>query len=92
MPRFAKEKNPYSDLPEEFKDAIESGSDDELRRKVAEVAFAEQENQRMKADDADLAEKKAAAKMAGEQYSDATKMNRLKIKYAHSVLEARGKV
>lgn len=92
MPRFKKDFNPYADLPEEFKDAIESGTDDEIRRRVAEVAFAEQENLRLKADDQDLAERKAAAKAAGEQYSDATKMNRLKIKYAHSVLEGRGKV
>lgn len=92
MARFKKDFNPYADLPEEYKDAVESGTDDEIRRRVAEVAFAEQENLRLKADDQDLAEKKAAAKGAGEQYSDATKMNRLKIKYAHSVLEGRGKV
>jgi hypothetical protein len=92
MGRPKKDANPFADLPEEFRAAIESGTEDEIRRRVAEVAFDEQENQRLKADDVDLQEKKAQAKQAGEQYSDGTKMNRLKIKYAHSVLEARGKI
>jgi predicted carbohydrate-binding protein with CBM5 and CBM33 domain len=89
---FKKDSNPFAALDEDFKTAIESGTDQEIRNKVSEVAFNEQENQRMKAEDIQLQEAKAAAKEAGEQYAEATKMNKLRIKYAFSVLDARGKV
>lgn len=92
MARPKKDSNPFAALDEDFRTAIESGTDDEIRRKVSDVAFNEQENQRMKAEDMQLQEAKAAAKEAGEQYSDASKMNKLRIRYAFSVLDARGKV
>lgn len=85
-------KSLFADLDQEFKTTIESFTDDEVRKRIAEVAIAEHENRVAKKNDVDLAEKLSAAKFAGEQYRDATKMNKLRIAYAHSILEGRGKV
>jgi hypothetical protein len=42
-------------------------------------------------EDQDLAEKKEAAKFAGEGYSETTKSNKLKRSYLYGILKARGK-
>jgi hypothetical protein len=91
MPKLKTEKDPFAALTDEFKDAVASSSPEEIMTRIAETAIAEQENQQAKTEDEDLAEKKAAATFAGEQYKEATKMNKLKIKYARRVLEDKGK-
>lgn len=85
-------KSPFSDLDTEFKDNVANMSDEDIKRRVAEVAISEHENRASKKKDVDLQEKQAAAKYAGEQYAEATKMNKLRIAYAHFILESRGKV
>ncbi len=92
MARPKKDKNPFEDLPDDFKEAIESASEVEIRNKVSEVAFNEQANLQAKKDDQDLAEAKERALEAGRKYKETSTMNRLKVKYAHSVLDGRGKV
>jgi len=87
-----KQKEPFADLSEEFKDKANSSTDEELKRIASETAFAQHENLVAQKDDQDLAEKKEQAKIAGEQYAQATKTNKLKIKYIYQLLEARGKV
>jgi hypothetical protein len=89
-PKLPKNNDPFKDLPPEFKDAIAASSPEEIRKRICEVALNEEENQRLKAEDQDLAEKKEAAKLAGEQYSDGTKSNRLKIKFMRRCLEDKG--
>lgn len=86
-----KKKAPFADLDQDFKDTVASMSDEEIKKRCAEVALAEHENREAKKADTDLAEKLGAAKFAGEQYREATKMNKLRIAYAHFILEARGK-
>lgn len=90
--RGAKKKSPFADLDSEYKSTIENMTEEEIKKRISEVALNEHENVQAKKLDQDLNEKKAAAKMAGQQYADATKMNRLRIAYAHFILEARGKV
>lgn len=85
-------KNPFDDLPQDFKDAMENMSDEEIKQAMANVAISEQQNQDAKRDDQDLAEKLEAAKFAGEGYREASKMNKLKIKYGYSILDGRGKI
>lgn len=92
MARGFKKKEPFADLDQEFKETIDNMTDEDIKRRVSEVAIAEHENRANKAKDEDLAQKVASAKFAGEQYREATKMNKLRIGYAHAVLEARGKV
>lgn len=85
-------KSPFADLDQEFKDNVANMSDEEVKRRIAEVAINEHENREAKKKDVDLQDKMATAKMAGEGYRDATKQNKLRIAYAHMVLESRGKV
>ena len=92
MARGFKKKNPFDDLDKDFKTGIEDMSDEDIKKRVSEVAINEHENRAAQKKDQDLADKKAAVKYADEQYREGTKMNKLRIGYAHFILEARGKV
>jgi len=92
MARGFQKKSPFADLDSDFKTSIDSMSEEDIKRRVSEVAINEHENRAAKKKDQDLADKMAAVKFAGEQYREATKMNKLRIAYAHFILEARGKV
>lgn len=89
--RTRKNKDPFAELDPDFKNAVESMSEVELRHKIAEVAMNEADNKRLEKEDQDLAEKKELVKSAAEQYRSATKANVLRIGYCKSILEARGK-
>lgn len=89
---FGKKKSPFADLDNDFKTTIENMTEDEIRRKAAEIALNEHENREAKKKDLDLKQKQEAVKYAAAQYTENTKMNRLRIAYAHFILEARGKV
>ncbi len=84
-------KDPYADLPEEFRDKVESATDEQVMEMLGDVAKAEEYNRRLRDDDQDLQEKKAAYDMASEGYKEATKANRLKTRYLYDLLRARGK-
>lgn len=92
MARGFKKKVPFADLDQDFKDTIANMTDEDIRKRCAEVALNEHENRENKKKDLDLKEKQEAAKFAGAQYAEATKMNKLRIAYAHFILESRGKV
>lgn len=83
-------KNPFDAISEDWRAALESASETEVRAKISETALAEEENQDLKDQDQDLAAAKEQAKEAGAQYADATKINRLKIRYARQLLQSRG--
>ncbi len=84
-------KDPYSDLPEEFRNKVESATDEQVMEMLGDVAKAEEYNRRLKEDDQDLQEKKASYDMANEGYKEATKSNKLKTRYLYDLLRARGK-
>lgn len=84
-------KSPFSDLDQEYKDTVANLDEIEIKKRISEVALNEHENREAKKADQDLKEKLSAAKFAGAQYSEATKMNRLRIAYAHFILESKGK-
>ena len=84
-------KDPYSNLPNEFKEKVEAATDEGLVEILGEVAKNEELNRRNKEDDQDLNEKKAASDMAAEGYKEATKANRLKTRYVYDLLRARGR-
>lgn len=90
--KYQKKKSNFEELDDDFKTMIDSASEDEIRKKISDVALNEAQNQENKKQDQDLKEKKEAVKMASEQYKDATKANKLRIGYARSILEARGKL
>jgi hypothetical protein len=84
-------KGEFDDLPMDFKEAVEHLAPEEINMRIAEVAKSEVENLENKKADQDLAEKLAAAKEAGAQYRDATKQNKLKIRFMKRVLGDKGK-
>lgn len=85
-------KNEFEDLDSDFKTSIESATDEEIRKKIAQVALNEHENRANKGKDEDLKNAKDKAKEAGRQYAEATAANKARISYAHFILESRGKV
>lgn len=74
-------KDPFEDLPEDFKDAVTSASVNELKDKLSDVAKNEEANLAAKKADPDLAESKEAVKVASEGYREITKQNKLKRKF-----------
>ena len=84
-------KNPFEDLGPAFKELVEAMSDEDIKKKISEVAIDQHENLAAKKADMDLAEKKEIHDQAGLQYKEATKANVMRISYAYSVLESRGK-
>jgi hypothetical protein len=84
-------KDPYETLPDEFKTKVDGATDEQIIEFLGEVGKAEELNRRLKEDDQDLQEKKAAKEMAEEGYKEASKSNRLKTRYLYDILRARGK-
>ena len=68
---FAK-KAPFADLDQDFKDTVANMSEEEISKRISEVALNEHENRENKKKDMDLKEKQSAAKFAGAQYVEAT--------------------
>mgnify|MGYP001584744104 CR=1 FL=1 len=85
-------KDKYEDLHPTIKDAIDNGTEEEIRAKLAEVCLAQSYMNAQEEADIDLKEKKAAATEAGAQYSESKKAFKLITGYAHMTLRLRGKV
>lgn len=79
-------------LQEGLKEKLDGMSAEQLKAFLGQVTLDEAENQKQKKEDQDLAEKKAAAKAAGEKYKDVTKANNTKIDYVKYLLEGLGVV
>lgn len=92
MGRGKSKKDPFEGLDKEFRSAIEGSDETQIRSKIAEVAIAQAQLMDLKEEDMDLAEKQVLVKDAAEQYTDGTKQNKLKIKFAKQMLESRGKL
>lgn len=84
-------KTEYQDLTTDFQDAVASMSDEDVRKRIAEVALDQAALNEAQALDEDLKTKKEEAKFAGEIYAEGNKANKLKIKYCRSILLNRGK-
>jgi membrane protein involved in colicin uptake len=77
-------------LDEGLKERLDSMSKEELKAFLGQVTLNEMENQKQKKEDQDLAEKKAAAKAAGEKYKEVSKANKTKTEYVKYLLEGQG--
>lgn len=86
-----KKKGKFDDLDSDYKTTIENMKDEEIRAKVAEISLENEQVQAAKALDFDLKEKAAAFQEAGKVYRESAKGAKLRIQYALSILEARGK-
>lgn len=83
-------KNKFDDLPQEWKDALDGASLEELKTKVADVAKTEVLNQSAMKADQDLNEKKELVKEASAGYRDLTKLNKLKLAYLTQMMADKG--
>lgn len=84
-------KDPFADLTEDFKAAIDGGDRDAILAVMGKVAGDQHELMEAKELDLDFKEKQEAASEAGAVYRDGTKLNKLKIKYAKLALDTRGR-
>lgn len=87
---MAKEKDPFVEVPEEFKDAVAGMSIDEINARIAQVAKDQVDLMKAKKEDGDLLEKREAYKEAGVQYREGTKANRVKIEYCKQMIDNKG--
>lgn len=90
MGRPKKNKDPFADLPGEWRESVSSMSREQIDDEIAKVAKNEDENLRAKKEDPDLQNLKWQVKEASAPYREGTKMNKLKIRYAIQVLGDKG--
>ena len=91
-PKFKKKalKDPFSALPETFKDGCASAQTGELQERLAQTAKSEEQNQSAMKADVDLKAKVEQANVARQPYKETTKLNRLKTQYIIRILADRG--
>lgn len=92
MARGAGKKDKFADLDSEFKDAVASMTETEIRNKISTVALAQMEVEMKKKADQALQEAVEKAKIAAEGYKESTKMNKLRMKFCRRVLADQGKI
>ena len=90
MAKMKGAKDPFEIIDENWRDAVQGMTADEVKMRVSEVALNQAELMRVKKEDQDLTEKRELAKEAGMVYSEGTKMNRAKINFCKYVLESKG--
>lgn len=88
--KFKAKKGPFDDLDDEYKAAIDGGTVDEVKDRIVKAALDSQSMIDAKEADFDLKAKQEAAADAAKVYTEAAKMNKLRIKYAHQALRMRG--
>lgn len=88
MPK--KDKEPFSELPEEFREAVESMNVEEIKQRIAIVALDQVELMKAKKEDQDLFEKKEVYKEAGALYREGSKLNKSKIEYCKVMIDNKG--
>jgi hypothetical protein len=79
-------KDPFEGLDREWMDAVVGSSVDDINKRIAELAKAEEENKAAMKADEDLAEKKEAVKFASESYRENTKGYKLRMRWIMQVL------
>lgn len=91
MGKKFKVKSKFDGLDEEFKSAVSSMKDDEVRSRVSKVALDQQRLDELKTTDTDLAACREKYSAAGAMYRDGAKLNKLRISYCLQTLKSRGK-
>lgn len=88
---MAKEqKEPFQNIPDEFKDAVAEMNVVEIKQRIAQVALDQVELMKAKKEDGDLLEKREQYKEAGALYREGTKLNRTKIEYCKMMIDNKG--
>jgi hypothetical protein len=89
--RGPKTKDPYAEVPQEFRDSMMKADDKVINEKIAEIAKNNAALQEAKDQDEDLKDKKRTANEAGAVYREGAKACKQKIKYLRDILAGRGK-
>lgn len=90
MPRRKTEKDPFADLSQDFRDAVDAQSRDDIKKTICQVTLDQIELLEAQKLDQDFQAAKEAYREAGAVYREGTKSNMLKIQYAKMVLEGKG--
>lgn len=90
MAKEKAEKDPFIDVPEEFKDAVMGMNVEEIKQRIAKVALDQVELMKMKKEDEDLIKQRELYKEAGLVYREGTKLNRVKIEYCKMMIDSKG--
>lgn len=90
-PKAPTKKDPFEKLDKELKAFMENASDEDLKKKVSEVALYRQARQDAKKADPELKQLREKLAFEASDYNEEIKGADLQIKYAHFLLEARGK-
>ena len=88
--RGRKKKGEFADLDQEFMDNLAAASEDEIRKKVTEIAMETEALRAAKAEDEDLKAARARLSEAGRVYSEQEKGSKLRLKFVRSILKGRG--
>ena len=83
-------KNKYDAIAEEWKEEVEKKSIAEINSLIADLAKRQEEVEKQKTEDQDLASIKEKAKEAGAYYREAKKALKQKVTFAIEMLEAKG--
>lgn len=89
--RGRKPKDPFAEVPQDFRDAMMSADDKTVNDRIAEIAKNDAALQEAKDKDEDLKSIRSQLKVAGAVYSEGKKANKQKIMYLRKILEGRGK-
>lgn len=92
MARGAGKKDKFQDLDDDFKNSVAGMSEAAIRDKIAEVTLNQVEIEMAKKADQVLEAALEAAKIAGEGYKEAAKMNKLRVRFCRRVLSDQGKI
>ena len=84
-------KNPFADLPEEWRDMITQSTPEAIDAEIVRITKGEVENLEAKNKDQDLIDKREAVKFANEGYAVQTKAYRLRMKFIMQTLADKGK-
>lgn len=90
MARPKKNKDPFAELPESFKDALATADEQQLKDKLSEVAKSQEDNKSAMKADKDLNDLKEKVKVASSGYTEVTKTNKLKTKFVIRLLADKG--
>jgi 16S rRNA C1402 (ribose-2'-O) methylase RsmI len=85
-------KDKFQDLPEDWKSLVETMGVEQLKNELMLIVNSEDQNQKNKEDDQHLQEVKLAYIDAAAGYKEATKANKLKMKYVFRHLVDKGAI
>lgn len=90
MAKQKKERDKFEALEQEFKDSVNSATEDEVRKVISTTALNHASLMASQIDDQDWQEAKARYQEANSVYSESNKVTKLKIVYCREILQARG--